>query len=392
MSSSLEQIISMSTSGIDEILSEGTNIFGGQSYSVEPDTSYTLENGGVYRALMESADAIMSLNALEQKTDISVSNAVLLNESTAENAVMLMEGVLSKAAEGVKTIIQKLWAKMKGVVDSVKLAIKKLFNNDAFILEASKQLEKMNDFSGLEFEGYDYTLDAIDPKAIYLKAGEKVDTIIDKVYQSLSSLKGTDTVEGTNKQVDKTGFRTVMEELEPDKLNDTLAQTALGCDYNELNEELAKKLRNGEDSKKQISWNKSAAINAIKNLKSLTNSLNSVSQSVDVAHKNALARVDKFIKQFNKNADAKSSSYEPVKQAMNQLTNKSTKALQTALAISNLAVNAKLSALQEQASQAKSHIMAAISQGKKNKGKALQESTGFDLFGDIDNAIQNIVC
>ena len=362
---------------LDQFLNEST------SYSnIEvPEASnegFEHEFGGVSRinTLAESA--------LDEFTAMEIANEVKCCRMLAEGAdyseiLVLQEGVITNVIEGTKKVLQKLWARMKSICQSVKLQFEKVFSTKSFIRDAEKILKNMTDFSGLELEGYNFTQDKVDPKAMATKMISYVKGVSSQAQGIVKSVKVTDktSMEETKKQIDSKA-KPILEKIsEGGKRNDNLCQTGIGCKAEDVNKTIFKALRSGKDSEEKVTWSKDNCLNALKNFTSLQNDVNSIGSDVDTMFKEAISAMDDIKKTGESASDGMKDNQKEVSKAAMSLVDKCAKALTYSMTVCNTVTGMKLQALKDEASQSKSFISKAISQGKKNV-RNVSESTGIE--------------
>ena len=375
---------------LDQFLNESTTGYD----VVEPMPSnegFEFEFGGVARinALAEAA--------LDELTAIEIANEVKCCKMLAEGAddsqiLVLQENVITSMIDGAKKILQKLWARMKSICQSVKLQFEKIFNTKGFIRDAEKILKHMTDFSDLELEGYNFTLNDVNLQQIAEKMIGFVKGIASESKNiDINSLGINDTVtiEQTREKISSKS-KPIMEKLgEGETRNDNLCNAALGCNFSDLNSTIFKTLRGGKDTEETVSWNKDACLKALKEFSSMQNTLNSVSKDVDLMFKKATAELDDMKKLIDIASDPNKlkDNAKEVVNARKNVINACAKALTESMTMCNTISGAKLQALKDQASQSKRFISKAISQGKKNASSPSNVNASTDItdsvIGDI---------
>lgn len=378
----------MLTNILNTFLSESAVLGYNDIEDVEPSTEgFDHESGGTFRANMLAEAAFAELDAVVTATEVK-GYQQLAEGATIEEMLVLQEGVVTNIISKAKEIIKKLWSRMKSVANSVKLQFEKVFNSKAFVVDAEKTLKSITDFTDLELEGYVYTLDAIDPKAGASKAFNEINA---SVKSTVSVIDGVDykgkTLEAYNTAL-SSKIKPLMEKLEGETLKNSVCNAIVGVNEDSVNEEIFKKLRDGKDSKDTVSWNKEKCLAAIKNMSSLSNKIKSISGDIDTMYKAALSIINDLEKLTNK---AKSGDISDVKRhGLNEISkvlSKGAEGLKYALGIANRVVDGKFQAIKEEASQSKSFIMKAISQGKKNARAAEKVSESTDVTNFLDGIL-----
>ena len=376
----------MITDIFDSILNESTNENYDDIQVPEPlDEGFEFEFGGISRANILAESAIADLEAAEMAT--SVKSAIgVLNESTSiEEVQFLQEAVVTKVIDAIKNVIQKLWARIKAICNSVKLRIEKTFSNSKFIVDAEKQLKGLTDFSGVSLEGYEFTLDAINLSKI---SGNLVDVFKKPALElasKIQSMKVSAKVENLKADIDKITENYKDNYGSTDKKNDLMAKTALGCTYSNVSSEVFKKLRNGSDTKKSITWNKDGCIKAVREFSTVKSNMDSISNDVDISYKKALKDIEAFKKLNETRAQGAEGNSSLVFSKASEIITDAARSIESCMTFTNKLANAKIQALKDQLSQSKSFIVKAISQGKKNLNASTDITGGNDPFASILN-------
>ena len=365
---------------LNKFLNE-SSLIGDNDYEVEmTNEGFRFEDGGISRIISLSESAMSEINMRCQLAEVEAGKKVIAGATLSE-AYMLQENVISSAIGGIKKIIMKIWARMKEVCEAVRMEFNKLFNTSAFLKDAKRILEKINDFKDLEFEGYDFTVDALDANSVYIASEKAVIKAYNAAESALNGVKAGEDTEATRKSVE--AHKDVIDALKGDELKKKMTEAAFGCSPEDLNKTIFKKLRNGKDTEEKLSWDKNKCIKAIEELTSLQNKVKGVADSVNNAHKKALNGVDESIKKAEKaNGEAKSTESGITSAKLQILKDKAT-GLKSALDLSNIATNAKLAVLKTEAAQSKKFISAAIRQGRKNE-RTNKVSESVDIF-NLDN-------
>ena len=373
---------------LDQFLNESTIGYGCDVAVPEPSNEgFEFEFGGVAR-INTLAEA-----ALDELFAVEIANEVKCCKMLAEGVdysqiLVLQENVLTSMIDGAKKILQKLWARMKSICQSVKLQFEKVFNTKAFIIDAEKILKNMTDFSNLELEGFNFTLDNVKLTQIAQKMIDYVEKISKEAQDiNTNSLKITDkvTIEETRKKINaKT--KGIMEKLGTDeKRNDNLCNAGVGCKAVDVNPTIFKQLRGGKDTEEKITWNKDKCLGALRNFSTMQNTIKSVEDDVDKMFKTASATLDDMKKLIDV-ANDPSSIKDNVKEvivAQKGIIDKCAKALTYSMTVCNTISGAKLQALKDEASQSKKFITKAISQGKKNASVNASTDISNDIVGSI---------
>ena len=335
---------------------------------------YTL-NGGVESVLLESYEASHKMNMLqigmESKCVMILHEASMNGENQSEALTkvnLLMEKVNLGILEKIKEVVKKMWAKMQEIVNSLKMAIYKVFNESKYIQLAAKALEDLNDFTDFEYSGYNYNL-TYDLKAKWKQANDAAVKEFKKVENN-----STD-VDAIKKGIDDSKNTAAM---------DAYCTAGYGCKVSELEKTVFKALRGGTDVKTTIKTiNKDAAIKLLNEFKTAQADINSIAKSIDDSHKEVIANIDALISGRTKEIkNSKSGDDTSFSIAIVSLYQARASVVKEILNISNRVTGYKMAALKDEKAQAKAMVSKAIAVGKKNKKKAkgkLNASTEFFL-------------
>lgn len=360
---------------------------------------YTI-NGGVESVLLESEEASHKMNMLqigmESKGVMILHEASMNGESQAEaleKVNMLMEKVSFGILEKIKDLVKRMWAKMKEIVNSLKMALAKAFSESKYIQMAAKALEGLSDFTDFEYEGYNYDM-TYDLKSRWVKAAAAVTNTFKGIMASIK--------EGKDAKDSAAKVNTVKEAVNKAKDIDAMdkyCKAGYGCKVSDLEKTVFKTLRGGAESKTIIKTiNKDAALNILKEFKSAQADISAIAKSIDDSHKEVIAILDELIAEYSKEVKNDTTG---TKTAFNTLTvsvaRDQAAVTKEILNISNRVTGYKMAALKEEKVQAKAMVSKAISVGKKNKKKAmgkLNASTEFFLdesylYDDSDESFTN---
>ena len=359
---------------LDQYLSESGLI--GENYDVEPtNEGFDFDFGGIERINDLCESDSHALNMAVMLADVRTCQ--LMNEGANLEASQLQENVFSSFWEKLKTIVKKMWARVKEVLNSVLLQFTKLANDKAFLTRAKKIMNDSKfDTSGLEVEGFIYTLDAFNPLDAYNKmikaAGAKFNITCDA---------GSDKEDAAKKADDA---KKKLDDAISDSAIDDYVKAGYGCVVSDLDDTLFKALRNGKDTSEQISFNKSDCVKAIEGYKSRVNSVNSLKTQMDSAYKNALKTITDLQKENDKQVE-NAETQGPRQQLLRGVYTKHGDMLKTLLTHANKGCSAKLKAFKDERSQAKSMIMKAISKSNKNRKENATKTWGdsTDLLGNL---------
>lgn len=237
---------------LENYLNENTNSFEHEDFNVEAtQEGFDFENAGVQEVIGLTLRESNALNMAQLGSEVLCIK--LMNENASEEAEAIQENVITSFFGKVKEIIKKMWARMKEVMNTVVIYFTKMANDKAFINRIENALKSYSDFSGLEIEGYDFTLDAIDPEACYSK-------VISAINSKFNGIKPT---AGKDAEATKANIKPAQEALEKatdEDAKDDYLKAGFGCTKDDFNDEMFKVFRNGKDSKESITFNKSACI------------------------------------------------------------------------------------------------------------------------------------
>ena len=360
---------------------------------------YTI-NGGVESILLESELASHKMNMLQigmESKGVMILHEASINGENQEESLrkvnMLMEkvgfGILGK----IKDLVKRMWAKMKEIVNSLKMALAKAFSESKYVQMAAKALSDLSDFTDFEYEGYEYDLN-YDLKAKWKKAH---DTAYTAYAGAINLIKQGNNANHSAEIVTKA--KEDLAKLKDTDAMDKYCNAGYGCKVSELEKTVFKALRGGTDIKKTIKTiNKDAALKILNEFKSNQADINAIAKSIDDSHKEVIAIIDKAIAEYSKTVEDDSDG---TKAALNNLKvsflNDEASTLKAILNMSNRVTGYKMGALKEEKVQAKAMVSKAISVGKKNKKKAmgtLNASTEFFLdesylYEDSDESVTN---
>lgn len=323
---------------------------------------YEFEYGGLERVqdLMESETSAIAMTEMfmEAKSVLALDRARKaeesgnLSESTTlqESFEQLQEASVKGVFDSIINAIKKAWARVKEVFNTVILHFKKLASNNAFLTQAKTYINSPEfDATGFEAEGYNYDL-TLDPVAAYKKMVAKIDTI------------ASDCIKANDGNCDKLTSKETM---------DALVKEAFGAENaKELKATLYKQLRGSEEKVKITSFDKSEAIKAVDGFAQAAADIKAISSKLDIMYKDAIAAVTKAKKEAESNEDSAKNT--------KAVLSKKASVLKKALDVAQSATGIYVSVLKEERNQAKSFIVKAISQSKKNAkgGDQLGEACG----------------
>lgn len=345
---------------------------------------YTI-NGGVESVLLESEEASHKMNMLqigmESKGVMILHEASMNGESQTEaleKVNMLMEKVSFGILEKIKDLVKRMWAKMKEIVNSLKMALAKAFSESKYIQMASKALADLSDFTDFEYEGYNYDM-SYDLKSRWEKANNAAANSFKGIIASIKEGK-----EAKDSATKVNAVRESVNKVKDTEAMDKYCNAGYGCKVSDLEKTVFKTLRGGTDTKTTIKTiNKDAALNILKEFKSAQADINSIAKSIDDSHKEVIAFLDGLIAEYSKEVKNDTTG---TKTAYNNLVvsvaRDEASVIKEILNISNRVTGYKMAALKEEKVQAKAMVSKAIAVGKKNKKKAmgkLNASTEFFL-------------
>ena len=352
---------------LDQYLTESGFGEYGSDYNVEPtNEGFDFDFGGMERIEDLCEAESHALHMAMMVTEVQTCN--LLEEGANLQAEQLQENVLSSFWEKIKTIIKKMWARVKEVVNSVLLQFTKLANDKAFLTQAKKILNGENfDASGLELEGFTFTLDKVDP----LKAYKDMIAAAKSKF-NISCSVGTDKEDAANKA---DAAKKLLDTANSSDSIDEYVKAGYDCTVSDLDDHLFKVLRSNSDTSSEMSFDKSSCIKAIDGYKAAVNRVNSLKSQMDSAYKSALKEVEELKKENDKTV-SNNELEGPKQQVMRAVYRDHADMLKTLLNYANRGCSAKLKALKDERAQAKSMIMKAISKSKKNNKESKNKTWG----------------
>lgn len=372
---------------LDKFLNESSNELENVALVEASKEGFTFEDGGMTKAISLAETEITKLEMAEMVTEAKAVQLIVngrasnLSESSIMDSVkVLQENVFRGVWSKIKEIARKLWARIISILESVKTWLAKTFNKSAFIKTAKTQLEKYNDFKDLEFEGYEYNHEAVDPKTAFNALKTAIET----------SIKGISPKANAEGEVDS-DEKTKLDDLKQDTYKDTLADKVVsGASSNELKSKIMEKMRSGDTSKKKLTFDKSAAFKFIDQSKSISNTVEGIRSKVNTQFKEALSAMEADEKKANaarKKADGKEVA---LAQFQVDILKQHSSLLNTALAMCSTVTDCALATIKEETSQTYSFISAALSKAKKNYSKAANESTDLGTGNFLDNIMANM--
>ena len=326
---------------------------------------YTI-NGGVESILLESELASHKMNMLQigmESKCVMMLHEASMNGENQEEALSKVNLLMEKVGFGIlgkiKDLVMKMWAKMKEVVNSLKMALAKAFNESKYIEMATAALKDLNDFTDFEYSGYNYNLN-YNLKAKWNTANRKVTSEFDK-------LKDVD-YDDTNKQVN-----TDIDKLKNSESMDEYCKAGYGCKVSELEKTVFKELRGGDTKTTIKTINKEELLNILKGFKTSSTALDEIGKDINNSHTFLIEIINGFTEGWKRYGE--DNIYALINTA-------EVSVLKDTLGIANRVTGYKMTALKEEKTQAKAMVSKAIAVGKKNKKKAmgkLNASTEFFL-------------
>ena len=350
---------------------------------------YTI-NGGVESVLLESYEASHKMNMLQigmESKGVMMLHEASKNGESQEEALskvnLLMEKVNFGILGKIKDLVMKMWAKMKEIVNSLKMALAKAFNESKYIQMATAALADLSDFTGFEYEGYNYNLN-YDLYDKWIHAFNKAARGFDELQYS----DYDDTIEQINIAIDK---------LKNSDSMDEYCKAGYGCNVSELEKTVFKELHGGDTKTTMKTINKDAALKILKEFKSSKYALDGMVKNINSFHTEIITMIDGYINEYKKKANDKDEHYANVSRTRSIIYTAKVSTLKDILGIANRVTGYKMAALKEEKVQAKAMVSKAIAVGKKNKKKdagKLNASTEFFLdesylYEDSDESFTN---
>ena len=344
---------------LDKFLNESTQLDGNDELLVEASNEgFTHEDGGMARAISLAESEITKL---EMANLVAEAKAVQLivkgrEESLSESAIMeqvysLQENVATNAWGKIKEIAKKLWARIQSIIESVVNWFTKNFNKSEFLTRAKSQLQTYNNFTGLEFEGYEYNYEAVDALSAFTSIQTKIKENLDDLTKPI-----------TDKAV-LTDAKDKLEQTKTATFKDELAGLVVsGADVSNLKSKVMEKMRGGT-SKSKLSFDKNKAIADVEGAKAAKNKINGIRTKAQTAFNKAIAGMEDDEKKAK--AAQKENKNEFTTFRVSALSHKSS-LLNTALTLSSYVTQCALDVIKEETSQSLNHISAALKVAKKN--------------------------
>src|SRR5574344_379450 len=284
---------------LDQFLNES------YGYSNIPDVEasnegFDFEHGGFHEVIGLAESEMHKMRLAEMAVECK--SVQLLAENSMDAFNLLQENVVTSFFAKIKEIVVKLWQRMKEVINTVKMYFQKIVSDKAFLASAKKALEKHADWSGLEYEGFEFTLDAVDPKAIYNDCKDGINNAIETVgvHKELDLLK-----KNTPTPEEKTKIKKLKEELDKATTDEAIkkifsTKAMGGKSFSDAKNYFFKKFRNDKDSKNKVSFDKKSALEAIETLNSSINTAKGISADIDSTHKSTLDVIEEKRKEAEK--------------------------------------------------------------------------------------------
>lgn len=368
-----ENILSESSFGGDVPLVEATN----NGYNLEDMTCIILESTqDLHRVSMGglTSEAYCAYKLVES------SKLGTLNESTLHEAEMLQEKVNLSIFDNIKKIIKKVLAKIKEIINNLKMQFNKLFNQKAWLTEAKNRLKNVSDFNDAKIDGYNFTIDALDPEKVFEKARAVVDKKANEILDAVVS-DNVETVEDA-KEKNKTALK-AFEEFKDSMFEDEIAKAVDADSISELGAQFSKVCRDGKDSTDEITiTGTSDAFKCLDKLASASSKLKSVEQRLNTVYSSTIKEINKKENEYKKLAEKAEKGERYVAEIKKQTYTKQAERIGTVFNIAIQASKAKLEALNAEAKQSKTLISKALAGSKaaKKKGVDLSESGLMSAF------------
>ena len=358
--------------------------------AVEPTSEgYSFEYGGLERVqdLMESDTT--AINMAENVEEVRVCNMlheanmrmrngdVSGHEMLIESAEELSEATIKSVFDAIIGAIKKAWARVKEVMSTVALYFKKIGSNKAFLTSAEKFISSPNfNPAGLEFEGYNYNFERFDALKSYKDMIKEVNSKFSSVEDVKTGLKAEDAKEFVKEA------NSELEKVTSSEAFDDYVNVGFGCKAKDVKKTLYKTLR-GSDEKVKLSFNKELCKKAINGYDEASAKIKSMSAKLDSMYVDAIKQVE-VAKKANIALD-KDNNFKPRQTFLKSVYSKKASIFKKLLDVSQSTCSIYISVLKEERAQAKSIIMKAISQSKKNGKEAGKEvspvsESAFDLL------------
>ena len=368
-----ENILSESSFGGDASLVEATN----NGYNLEDMTCIILESTqDLHKVSMGglTSEAYCAYKLVES------SKLGTLNESTLYEAEMLQEKVNLSIFDNIKKIIKKVLAKIKEIINNLKMQFIKLFNQKAWLSEAKNRLKNVSDFNDAKIDGYNFTIDALDPEKVF----EKARAVVDKKAKEIIDAVVSDNIESVEdaKEKNKTALKS-FEEFKDSMFEDEIAKAVDADSISELGAQFSKVCRDGKDSTDEITiTGTSDAFKCLDKLASASSKLKSVEQRLNTVYSSTIKEINKKENEYKKLAEKAEKGDKYVAEIKKQTYTKQAERIGTVFNIAIQASKAKLEALNAEAKQSKTLISKALAGSKaaKKKGVDLSESGLMSAF------------
>lgn len=364
---------------LDMMLNESTIDTGLSDYSdVEPTSNgYEPSLAGMNQILMESAE---DMHTLQTACSVAEYKALtLISESSVSEAIVLQEGVVSGFFKKMKELFNKMLAKIREFFSNVKLYFSKLTKDDNFLKQYKDELGKVTT-SGFEYEGYNYTLDAIKLDSINADAAVKLldDKGIGKTPEEVVN-KAKSIAKSDKKDAEMASLKEFASKQNEEKekvLNKVRSSICGEEKASEFKSAVFKKLRGGKDSKEKISVNVNDIIKTIE-LKDRT--LVDIDAARKAAENNIISSL-KFVDNCISKLNSVENSDEAVKSAatrLSQILNVIAGLRKSICDIVNSTAGYKVSAAKENCSQARDIARKLLIHDRKSR-KSTNVNASFD--------------
>lgn len=304
---------------------------------------------------------------------IQESASGMLTESSMEEAYMLQEKVLGGLFESLRQMLKRLAGRVKEIINSLKMQFDKTFNKTAYLTNAKEALKGVSDFNDVSIEGYTYTQNAVDPISYYNKMAGKARSEYEKVVGKIKDgITKVEEAKKSNEEAIK-----AYEEYKSEDFIDTMIKETGADDRADYAKHLYKELRNGKDSKDEITvTSTSESFKMIDGFKTAQATISGLANKVDTLYSAAKKAIDDAEKKHNKvHGEAKDGAKVGTELKLKMIQSWADRTSK-ANVFANEAIKAKLAAIREEKAQNVTLINKAMSGSKKARKEArLGEST-----------------
>ena len=260
---------------------------------------------------------------------------LLLNEGASEILLEENKNVFKNIFAKLKSIVMKMWAKMKEFFKNVKLFFQSLVQKGSKFAENYK--DEINAISTVKIEGQ-----KIDPSAI------KIQTMFSTAETKANAIKEDDKTQDVLDKISETLVK------QPSKSFRKGCAALLGYTPKPV----------------EITYTGSQIMGILSKLNNLLNDVNKDSLEVDGAYKATISEINS---EMSNTSDAleKEENEDKIKElkAKNKIASNKCSILKSALGLVNTAAGLKISALKLQASQAQKAAYKGIAESRKSKKK-----------------------